>query len=140
MLLNFARGIQWPDTKTSEKFVVGVLEYPPLFNEMKTLTVDLKIGDKVIEILDLQNTNQVPYCHIIFVPAYKGKVLQAIVANYPTTPLLIVTNKFDQARKGSGINFTLVDGKLKYEINSKAIERRRLKVSANVKGLGIPVD
>jgi hypothetical protein len=46
---------------------------------------------------------------------------------------LIVSNKADVARKGGGISFILINGKLSYEINVKAIEKRGMKVSSALK-------
>ena len=79
-------------------------------------------------------------CHILFIPAYKARALPAVLNKIGVQPTLIITNKLDYARKGSGVNFLLVEGKLKYEINCNAIERRGMRISANVKRMGIMVE
>jgi hypothetical protein len=46
----------------------------------------------------------------------------------------------DLSKRGSGINFVLSNGKLGYEINCKAIEKRGLKVSNGIKNMGTIVE
>lgn len=140
MMLNFARGIQWPQVKTSGNFIIGVLEYPPLAAELGAATASTKIGNQKIEVKEILRPEEVGGCHILFIPAYKARALTVVLDKIGVQPTLIITNKLDYARKGSGVNFLLVEGKLKYEINCGSIERRGMKISANVKRMGIIVE
>lgn len=140
MMMNFAKGIHWPSTASKGNFVIGVLEYPPLASELSDLSGNLKIGNRKVEVREFGSPETIGECHIIFIPAYKAKRLPDVLARINNAATLIVTNKMDYAKKGAGINFTLVDGKLKFEINSKSIEQRGMKVSSDLKGLGILVE
>jgi hypothetical protein len=140
VMLNFAKGIEWPQNKDSESFVIGVYEYPPLATELRSLGGALKAGKKKIEVRDLTSPDQASLCNILFVPAYKIKLLPSILKTVGDAPTLIITNKFEMAKKGSGVNFLLVNGKLQYEINCKSIENRGMKIPASIKGLGIIVE
>lgn len=140
LMLNFARGIQWPDAGASGKFVIGVFEYPPLAAELNAVTASAKIGNRKIEVKEFVRPDEISGCHILFIPAYKARTLPDVLDKVGARPTLIITNKMDYARKGSGVNFLLVDGKLRYEINCRSIESRGMKISANVKGMGIIVE
>jgi hypothetical protein len=135
LIMNFAKGIQWPNT--AGKFVIGVLEYPPLVAELKSSMSNASINGKRVEIREFDRAENIEGCQILFIPAYKSKNLPAVLNKFPTEPTLIVSNKMDFARQGGGINFLLKDGKLKYEINCKSIEKRGMRISSNVKGMGI---
>jgi hypothetical protein len=137
MILNFAKTINWPVTGTESKFIIGVLEYPPLVSELKMTSQNTKINGKLVEIRELTSPEESKGCQIVFLPAYKAKWLSRIIQHIPVQPTLIVSNKSDVARNGGGINFALVDGKLNFEINCKAIEKRGMKVSAALKSNGI---
>jgi hypothetical protein len=139
LILNFARGIQWPVLKQGEHFVVGVLGYEPLADELLAQVDKIKVGDKKIIVREYGSIDEVKDCQILFIPAYKGRLLQPILDKIGAQPILLITNKTDSALKGSGVNLVLVDGKLRYEINCRSIERRGMKISANVKGMGIVV-
>lgn len=138
-MLNFAKQIQWPDHASTSNFVIGVYEYPPLVSELSAFTSSTKVGMKKIEIREVGASEEVGDCHILFVPAYKTKRFNEILTVARNKSMLLVCNKVGYANKGAGINFVIVDGKLRYEINSKAIEDRGLKVSSNLKALGIAV-
>jgi hypothetical protein len=140
LILNFSRGMVWPATAASEKFVIGVMEYPPLVAELTNAVQSLKLGTRQIQVKELRTIDEANTCQILFIPAYKAKSLPVILDRLGSNPTLIVTNKFDLARKGSGVNFVLVDGRLQYEINAKSIEARGLKISASIKGMGIEVN
>jgi len=140
LMLNFARGIQWPDASQNDNFVIGVFEYPPLASELNNAASTTKIGNRKIVVKEFTRADDIQDCHILFVPAYKARSLDAVLNKVGSDPTLIVTNKSDLAKKGSGVNFILVEGKLRYEINCKSIEKRGMKISANVKGMGIVVE
>lgn len=140
MMMNFAKGMQWPAAASKGNFIIGILEYPPLASELAGLTGNLKLGNRKVEIREFDAPENISHCHILFVPAYKARRFPDVLSRIGDYATLIVTNKMDYARKGAGINFVLVGGKLKYEINSKAIEKRGMKISSDLKGLGILVE
>jgi hypothetical protein len=132
MLLNFAKTINWP-SPGENKFVIGILEYPPLVTELKAACQNSANSGRTFEIREVTDPQRASGCHILFLPAYKAKALPLIIEQIPTAPTLIVSNKADVARKGGGISFILINGKLSYEINVKAIEKRGMKVSSALK-------
>jgi hypothetical protein len=140
LMLNFAKGLQWPSNASTGNFVIGIYEYPPLVAELTALSASSRVGARNIEIKELGSPDEVQKCHMLFVPAYKTKRLPDILNTIGNKPVLILTNKMDYAKKGAGINFVLIDGKLKYEINSPSIEKRGMKISSNLKGMGIAVE
>jgi len=138
MLLNFARNIHWP-LPNSGHFVIGVLEYPPLVEELKSVTRTVKINGRNVQVKPLTNPADVKGCQIVFLPAYKARWLASVLKTIPNEATLIVSNKAGMARNGGAINFILLEGKLNYEINCNAIEKRGLKVSNALKSAGILV-
>lgn len=139
MLLNFAKGIHWP-TSPSEYFVVGVLAYPPLIPELRSTTANSKIHGKKIKVIEIFELEDSKDCHIVFLPAYKAKLLPEVLEKIVAHPTLIVSNKTDLVRKGSGIDLVLRDGKLTFDINCKAIEGRGLKVGSGLRATGTIVN
>ena len=139
-IMNFAKGLQWPDYHNGKNFIIGVLEYPPLSSELKNSSKTVKIGNRNVEVIEFSSPNEIKDCQILFMPAYKAKLFPAVLTQLRADPTLIVTNKMDLARNGSGINFILDDGKVKYEINCKSITDRGLKISTHVKAMGLIVD
>jgi len=50
---------------------------------------------------------------------------------------LVITDKNGLGAKGSGINFKMIDNKLKFELNQKALEASNLKVSGSLSSMAI---
>jgi hypothetical protein len=138
-ILNFVKGIQWPEN-TPNKFIIGVLGYPPLAAELSQTFSASKIKNHIIEIREYSSVEEIDGCQIIFIPSFKARSFDKLLSKVNTRPVLIVSNKMDMAKKGAGANFVLIEGKPKYEINCKAIEKRGMKISTSVKGGGILVD
>src|SRR5688572_10921873 len=63
LMLNFARGIQWPESQQSENFIIGVFEYPPLAAELSKATSAIKVSNKKIEIREFTKTEDITGCH-----------------------------------------------------------------------------
>lgn len=140
LMINFAKSLQWPEDPEQVDFVIGVLEYPPLVVELNNSANTIRINSKKVRVTEFQHADEITKCKILFVPAYKARQFPAVLNKLNTSPTLIITNKMDFAKKGSGVNFVLVDGKLRYEINTRSIEKRGMKVSTSVKSLGIIVE
>jgi hypothetical protein len=139
LIVNFARTIQWPAYSSKNSFIIGVMDYGPLEDELRSMASTAKVSGRSIEVMKIISLTEVHQCQIVFLPAFKGKILSQLLKEIKDRPTLVITNKMDSAKKGSGINFLLVNGKLQYEINSKSIEARGLKVPASIKSLGIEV-
>ncbi len=135
----FIKGIHWPGS-TTDNFVIGVLGYPPLAAELSQTFATTKIKNRSIEIREYASAEDIGVCQMIFVPAFKARSFEKVLAKVGTKPTLILSNKMDMAKKGAGVNFILIEGKLKFEINCKTIEQRGLKISSNIKTMGILVE
>jgi hypothetical protein len=140
LMISFAKGILWPKAMEQQDFIIGVLEYPPLVAELLTSANNTKINSRQMRIREFTHVSDVEKCHILFIPAYKARQLTAVLEKIGSTPTLVITNKNDLVKKGSDINFVLIGGKLRYEINTQSIEKRGMKISVNVKSLGIAVE
>jgi hypothetical protein len=138
-ILNFARTIQWPVEKTTGDFVIGVLNSSKVADELRTVAASKNIGTQKIIVKEYVDGAQVEACHILFLPSLKANLFPAILSKLSGTPTLIITDTEGLATKGGGINFRTIDNKMKFELNSDAIEKRGLRIPSSLKTLGIPV-
>jgi hypothetical protein len=140
LILNVAKGIQWPQGHADKELVIGVVEYGPLEDELKTIASQIRLAGKTIQVRHVSGTEDLADCNVVFLPAFKAKTLPRYLTQSANAPILFITNKADLAKQGSGINFILINGKMRYEINCRAIEARGMKISAAIKGMGIVVN
>jgi hypothetical protein len=99
MMMNFAKGTQWPAANSKGNFVIGVVEYPPLAAELLKISANLKLGNRKIEIREFEMLDKIGQCHMLFLPAYKARRLPDVIARLHNDPILLITNKLDYAKK-----------------------------------------
>ncbi|MDQ3112010.1 MAG: YfiR family protein, partial [Bacteroidota bacterium] len=63
-----------------------------------------------------------------------------ITARLKGKATLLVTEQPGLAKKGSAINFVVVENRQKFELNQNNAEKNNLKVSSSLLALAIPVE
>lgn len=133
---SFTKYIEWPEDKKKGDFIIAVMgnsEITPLLNEMAEIK---KVGDRSIKIVQLDKVRQGDFYHILFVPKDQNQNFAAIKSALNKQPCLLVTESEGMAKNGSMINFKDVDGKLRFEVNTKHLENSDLKMSQELTRFG----
>lgn len=136
-IYNFAKYIQWPAEKQSGDFVIGVLGNSPITDKLKEMSQSKKVGIQSIKVVSFQNVDQISNCHILFIPADQSNYFDAVKSKVQNTSTLLITEEKNLGKKGSNINFIVVDGKLRFELNKMETEKANLKVSSDLTKLAI---
>lgn len=139
-IYNFTKYIQWPSEMQSGDFIIGVLGKSTMVEELQAIAASRTVGAQKIVVKEFANASDVDNCHVIFIPTNKSSSLGDLVTKFAGKPTLIITEKSGLGKQGSNINFVLVDGKLKYELNKDAIDKTGLKVSAELTKLAILIN
>lgn len=138
-IYNFTKDIQWPDTYAQGDFVIGVMGASPIVEELEKIALKKKVGVQTMVIKKLNTTADIGKCNIVFLPAAKSSMLSSVITAVKGKPTLIISDKPGLAKEGAGINFVMVDGKQKFEINTTAITSSGLKITTFLINLGIKV-
>lgn len=137
IIYHFTKYINWPDAKKSGDFVIGVAGDSPLFEKLKSLIgLNKMVGTQRIVIRKFSTSAQAFNCHILFIGEDESGNLKKIATATTGSSILLVTESDGLARKGSCINFVIVDDRLKLEINKKNIEQRELHIATELLNLG----
>ncbi|MBN2742592.1 MAG: YfiR family protein [Marinilabiliaceae bacterium] len=136
-LYNFTKNIEWPAAYQQGEFVISVLGNDGISDELSKLMANKKINNQEIKITQLTNLSAAPKAHIVFVSPSKSGSLAAVMSYYKGKPTLIVAQKENGCRDGAGINFVVVDGKIKYEICPRHNQAQGLLVNQKLMSLGI---
>jgi hypothetical protein len=139
-ILNFARLIEWPPKETSGDFTIGVLDDSPLAFELKSVAKVKTVGKHRIKVEEYNAPSQIGSCNILFIPESKSAQVPKIIGRFPYNSMLIITEKEGLGKAGSNINFLIIDGKVRFELNERAIKGRGLKASAELQSVGILVE
>jgi hypothetical protein len=97
------------------------------------------VGGQKIVIRKYSSAAQSFNCHILIIGDDESNILKKVAAATAASSTLIVTETEGLARKGSCINFVIVDERLKLEINKRNIEQRDLGIATELLNLGTVV-
>jgi hypothetical protein len=134
--------IQWPTeskvNKESEKFYFGVYcEVHPFGSDLLKLKQERTLKWKQVEIIffekpeDLDNN----YPDLLFVEQSFDKDLPQITEKLAGKNVLLITESERALKKGSMINFILVEGKIKFEIAEETMKGQKFKISDELRRL-----
>lgn len=128
-LYNFVKFISWPDQSFSSEPVVNlcIMGNNP-FGEQLALIENKQVGGRSLRIIQDVKAADAPSCHIVFVSKTQNKQASALIAHLKDQPILTVGDTAGFARNGGIINFTVIQGRVKLEINSVAARHAGLSI------------
>jgi hypothetical protein len=136
MVYNFTRYVEWPVSGSNE-FVIGVVGNKDVYNTLTTWYSGKSKGAQTYVIKIFKSAEDVTDCAVLFIDKTKSGEFASIKEKVKGKGTLIVTDRDGLGAKGSTINFTTVDNKLKFELNHKAFESANLKVSGALASMAI---
>ena len=137
MVYNFTKYVQWPDHAAGGEFVIGVVGNTDIYNTLNGWYGGKPRGSKTYIIKKFNSAADVTDCHVLYIDKSKSGEFDNVNDKLKGKGTLIITDKSGLGEKGSAINFKLVDNKLKFELNQKAIEASNLKVSGALSSMAI---
>lgn len=139
MLFNFMKYIQWPNESEAGEFVLGVLGEDDVFNTMKTRYDGKPKGAKKYVVKKLANAAEAAECQVVYIGKFKSKEFENIKTATAGKSILTITDSNNLGQKGSCINFKVIDGKLKFELNNASLTGASLKVSSQLSSMAIMI-
>jgi hypothetical protein len=137
MVFNFTKYVQWPDHAVTGEFIIGVVGNNDIYNTLNGWYGGKPRGSKTYIIKKFNSAAEVTDCHVLYIDKSKSGEFDNVNDKVKGKGTLIITDKSGLGEKGSSINFKLVDNKLKFELNQKAIEASNLKVSGALSSMAI---
>jgi hypothetical protein len=132
---NFTKYINWPQGQGN--FVINILGNGDILGEIQGIASKKTVGNTVIETRRISSTNEISRCNILYITAGKSDLLPEAFMVAKKNNILLITEKANSCKYGSGINFVNKDGKLTFEISKSNIELCGLAVSSDLLKLGI---
>lgn len=130
-IFNFTRYIDWPEEDKSGPFKITVVGRSRITPFLLRISEKKKVNGRTIEINQLDRISLPIDAHILFIDS---SIIRGVgdftVSPYPH--VLIVGDNKGFSRFGAGISFYIEDGKLKFEINRKNIQKADLFISSQL--------
>lgn len=138
----FIKFTKWPkETFISDNSPILICVYgeSPIWAGLKNLENKAVMG-RQLKIVKVNEPDLKKKCHIIFVSKAKKDELDSLLNKINKSGIMTIGESDGFAEKGGMINFVIVEGKLRFEINVGAIERSGLKLSSKLLRLGKVVE
>ena len=140
-IYNFTLYVDWDPSIKSDEFVIGVLGNSPIDEPLEEIARTKTCNGKKITIRHYNSADELSqsFCHILFIPRNSSASLDAVLSKVPKGTMT-VSEKPGCAARGTAMNFVIVDNKLRFESNPKAITSAGLKASSQLLKLAIIVE
>jgi hypothetical protein len=136
IIYRFTKYIDWPDSKRTGDFIIGIVGESPLTDQLKNFIGNKTAGSQKIVIKKFSSSAGTFDCQILFISEDESDNLRKIAARTAGSPILLVSESEGLALKGACINFIIVSDHLKLEINKNNIEQRNLNIASELLQLG----
>jgi hypothetical protein len=140
---NFTKYIDWEDPKlyNASNFRIAVYKDSPLEIHLSKLLQNKKIKNKKVEVVKFSLIDEIEKVHIIFVPNKTNtKEFKEIVDHENSKNALIISEKQGRLSLGSGINFLLINNRIKFEVNLNVLKQNNLKTGSQLLKLAEKVE
>jgi uncharacterized protein DUF4154 len=137
-IYNFTRYIDW-GFNSSDDFVIGVVTQSQVDKALAQIARTNTVKNRRIVIKHFSRPEDITYCNILFIPKNCPFPLQTILDKIDKGTLT-VSEEPGFARQGTAFNFILINDKLKFEANLKAIYSAGLRAGSQLLKLAIIID
>jgi hypothetical protein len=139
MLYNFIKYVQWPNEADGGEFIVGVMGEEEVFGTLQKWYDGKPKGPKKYVIKKLSSAAEAADCQVVYVGKSKSREFENIKNSTTGKSVLTITDGNGLGQKGSCINFKVIDGKLKFELNQATVNSSNLKVSSQLSSMAIVI-
>jgi hypothetical protein len=137
ILYTIVKYFEWPNKGEAGEIEIAVLGNDDVFDALKANYDGKPVGNKKCVIRKVGGSSELSPNSVIYIGKSKSKEFDIIKNVAANKSLLTVTEKEELGMKGSCVNFVIVDGKLKFELNRTATTSSNLKVSGALVSMAI---
>lgn len=134
-LYNFAKFVEWPPSGFSDASAplrICVFGQDPFGQELHDITKEKTVNGHKLRVDQVADVQMARTCHILFIASSEKAQSARILESLRGTDVLTIGDMKGFVEQGGMINFVLEDNRVRFEVNLKAAEQARLKVSAKL--------
>ncbi|MBN2348909.1 MAG: YfiR family protein [Bacteroidales bacterium] len=131
-IYNFSRLIKWPSASNDGDFVIGIVGNNNMYTSMQEYMTSKKVGAQKIVVKKYNTPEDILPCEILVVAADKKSKMPQIMSKIQGMNILVIGENESLLDSGASIAFTVVDNKLKFQLNMESASKRNLVVSKSL--------
>ncbi len=130
-IYHFTKYVEWPDDGTNT-FDITVFGDSRITKPLRKIAAKQKVKKRNIRVKKVDDVQEIEQCHILFISESKEEKLKDILKKAESLKILTIGSSDGLAKKGVAINFIIIKGRMKFEINTDAMARIELKLSSQL--------
>jgi YfiR/HmsC-like len=141
-IYNLIRFIDWPEDvfrSASDSLRLVIIGQDRFNGALDRLLADKTVDHRSIVVVHLASGVTAPAANIVFLAASEEERLARVLAPYCHAPVLTVSDIDNFAGRGGVIGLVMEDQVVRFAINRTAAEEARLRISAQMFHLAIPL-
>lgn len=135
-LFNFGKFVEWPSgafTNASDPLVIGVYGANPFHHDLEQLVAGKQIGGHPVVVRQIADLAALKDCRIVFLNTPDARQETEISDALGQAPTLTVTENLPHFQTSKFmINFSVADGRIRFEINQDTAQLCGLKISSKL--------
>ncbi|MDD5628197.1 MAG: YfiR family protein [Elusimicrobia bacterium] len=139
-LYNFTKYVRWPDSGAGGDFRISVIGRSGVGAALEELSRSKQVDGRRIRVAVLDSAQDLGPAHILFIACSERERLREILRKARGKPILTVGGCAKMAEQGAAVNFVILEGKMRFEINRSAVERAKLEMNSELLKLAILVE
>lgn len=133
-LYNFTKFVDWPDEvlQSADTVTICVVGEDPFGSSLDTTIRGKTTGSRTLSARRIRQPEEVGDCRVLYVGYSDSAKLQNWVSLARAESVLTVGDYPRFVEAGGIIEFVIVDGKVRFDINNEAARRSRLRMSSKL--------
>jgi hypothetical protein len=129
VLGNLAKFVEWPEARTNDSIVIGILGYDPFGNDLETVLKNIKVKGRGFTCVRTESIERLTNCHMVFVSSRETESLRELLPKIKKSSVLVVGEGARFLDLGGAVSLQLEDRKIQLSINPEAIDEAGLVVN-----------
>jgi hypothetical protein len=137
-IYRFTEYIEWKDLSNNDYFSIAILGKSEITGPLQTIANTEKVKNKTMSVKEYNSMNEISACNILFLSKSSSVSLGSVLSKFSKSTL-IITEREGYGKEGAHINFVVINNKIRFEVNLKAIKRDGINMSSELLKLAIIV-
>ncbi|MCF8719468.1 YfiR family protein [Nitrospina gracilis] len=143
IILKIFEFIKWPEEKmihnSEPQFVLCIVGSNPFGNLFQRAQQEGVFRNKLI-VKNFSSGSDLDSCHLAYIGESENENLEEVLHRTKGRPILFVGDTPGYSQRGVGINFVILNNRIRFKINRRAVEDRDIRISSELLNLAILVD
>jgi hypothetical protein len=134
-LVNFLKFVEWPADRLPDAttpYVIAVIGGESFGAALQNATADRTIAARKVTVRIVPYISEVGHAHLVFISGSQQRQLPAILRELDGKSVLTVGDTPGYAESGVMLNLVVQDQRVRFEANTAAVARSRLRLSSHL--------